>query len=219
MHAGPLLPEHPPADLHRLDPATVELSAGSLLFRVYGERFTATAFNPGHGADARFHFLHDAEGRRIPSLYAAATPAAALAETVFHDVPVRPATDRRVSFHKLRGRVLSAIETRETLQLVQLHHPGISRLGLRPRDLTDTDPSEYPRTRAWAQALHDCGSHAGLVWTSRLHNTHKAYAFFGDRVPSRTFAVADGPLALWHGPGLDRVYEHAEAAGVTIVHP
>jgi hypothetical protein len=69
------------------------------------------------------------------------------------------------------------------------------------------------------RALHDCADHAGLVWTSRLHNAHKAYAFFGDRILRPVFAVADGPLPLWHEPGLDLVYEHAEAVGVTIVHP
>lgn len=142
-----------------------------------------------------------------------------MAETIFHEVPVRPKSDRRVPKKRLEQRLLSWFRTREDLELVELHHPGLRRLDLEPRDLTDTDPSEYPRTRAWAQALHDHGDHDGLVWMSRLHNTDQAYTFFGDRVTATAFEDPEDSIELWHGPGLERIYRFAEAAGITIVHP
>ncbi|HLE84603.1 MAG TPA: RES family NAD+ phosphorylase [Thermoanaerobaculia bacterium] len=214
MPAGPW----PPADPHSLDPAIVTLRARTVLFRVHPDCLGATEFNPGLGAGGRFHFIVDEAGHSIPALYAAQTHAAALSETVFHDVPIRPKEDRRVGRRKLEGRMLSEIQTRRGIRLVELHHPGLGRLNLEPREITDTDPSEYERTRAWSQALHDAGGPAGLVWISRLHNTDKGYTFFGDRVSSDAFEATSDPLPLWLGPGLNLVYELAEAAGITIVH-
>lgn len=208
----------PPDDPGTLDPAHARLARGTWLYRVHGEDTEPNAFNPRHGDGGRFHFLQASE-RSIPSLYAAEQIPAALAETIFHDVPPRPHSSRRVAFRKLVGRRLSPILTRRDFRLVELHHPGLSRLGLEPRDLTDTPPTHYPRTRAWAQALHDAGTADGLVWMSRLHNAQKAYAFFGDRVSADDFESGGLSLPLDRGTGLDIVYEHAEAAGITIVHP
>lgn len=214
MPAGP----RPPEDPKELDPAAVPLPAGSVLFRVHSELLAVTAFNPHHGEGARFHFIDDGSGGKVPALYAAEDRPTALAETVFHDVPLRPRGARRVSFRKLEARLLSTLRTRRDLRLVQLHHPGLGRLGLEPGEITATDPSEYPRTREWAQALHRHGSHEGLVWMSRLRNTGKAYTLFGDRVSRADLEPSGRSLALWERPGLDLVYELAEAYGITIVH-
>lgn len=214
MLSGP----SPPADSRDLDPAVVTLPAGAALFRIHPGYLAATAFNPGHGIGARFHFIEDETGRRVPSLYAAETRATAVAEAVFHDVPLRPKSERRVSFRKLQGRMLASFRTRRDLRFVELHHPGLARLGLEPGELTATDPSEYPRTRQWAQALYSHGAHDGLVWVSRLHNTGRAYTFFGDRVSEGDLEPWGEPLPLFEAPGLDLVYELAEAYGITIVH-
>lgn len=214
MAPGP----RPPADPKDLDPATVTLPAGSVLFRVHPELLTATAFNPRYGEGARFHFIDAGSGEKVASLYAAEDRPTAIAETVFHDVPLRPKSARRVSFRKLEKRRLSPVRTRRDLRLVQLHHPGLGRLGLEPGDITATDPSEYPRTREWAQALHRHGGHEGLVWMSRLQNTGKACTFFGDRVSRADLESSGESLALSERPGLDLVYELAEAYGITIVH-
>lgn len=217
MHDSPW----PLSDPSTLDPAETVLEEGADLLRVHGDLWDADAFNPEHGAGGRFHFIvrEGKPSRKVPALYAAEGVGAALAESVFHDVPVRPRNDRRVAFSKLEGRVLSSIRTRRPLPLAELHHPGLGQLGLEPRDITDTYPSEYPRTRAWAQALHDAGGLQGLVWMSRLFNTERAYTFFGDRVSSDDFEITSDPVPLDDGPGLDLVYEHAEAADITIVHP
>lgn len=54
---------------------------------------------------------------------------------------------------------------------------------------------------------------------SRLHNTRKVFTFFGDRVAGSDFESGFVSLPLDHGPGLEIVYEAAEASGITIVHP
>ena len=153
MTAGP----SPPTDPGSLDPAAAVLPAGSILFRVHPDSLRANAFNPHFGLGARFHFILRDDGTKVPALYAAETPEAAIAETVFHDVPLRPRTRRQLSAWKLERRWLTRLRSLRDLQLVELHHPGLGRLGLNPDEITATDPSRYPRTRQWAQALHDHG--------------------------------------------------------------
>lgn len=215
MSPGP----RPPALPAELDPLLSTLAARSLLYRVHSVYFDASAFNPGYVGGARFHFIRDAAGARVPALYAAESEAAAIAETVFHDVPVRPAGLRVVSFsRKIRDRELSALRTRREIELVQLHDLGLDRLGLRAPEITDTDPSEYPATRRWAEALHRCGAAGGLAWMSRRYNSKRVFTFFGDRVGPGDLQPLGEPLPLGRGPGLELVYELAEAAGITVTH-
>ena len=215
MTAGPA----PPSDPRELDPASAVLPAGSTLFRVYAGTFPATAFNPSYGLGGRFHFILRADSKKVPALYGAETRAAAIAESVFHDVPLRPPEGRRLSASKLHGKTLVELRSERDLELVELHHPGLGRLGLTAEEITATNPSAYPRTRAWAQALHDRGDHQGIVWMSRLFNVDRAHTFFGDRVAETAFAAVGRPLPLWEGPGLELVYELAEQLAITIVQP
>lgn len=207
-----------PAGAPPLAPLLVTLPAGSRLFRVYPSFLEATDFNLGHGAGARFHFLSGADGAPVPSLYAAETQDAALAESIFHDVSLRPQALRILPLRKVAGRMLGALGTRRDLELVQLHDVALERLGLEPSELTSSPPSTYPRTRAWGQALHDAGAAAGLVWMSRQFNSAKACTFFGDRVFSGDFERVGPALPLDRRPGLDLVYALAERAGVVVVH-
>jgi hypothetical protein len=207
----------PPDDPGALDPLFVRMTSGSRLFRVHGGDLAAGELNPGVGLGGRFHFIQDAVGAPVPSLYGAFSESAALAETVFHDVPVRPSERRWLAAWKLEGLMLSELRTRRDLTLVELYHPGLGRLGLEPAELTATPPSQYPRTRAWAQALHRASEADGLVWMSRLHNTERVCAFFGDRVSEEGFEVVGIPLPLGYGRGFAMVIEQAEAAGITVV--
>lgn len=196
----------------------------------------ATAFNRGHGSGARFHFIRDGKGAKVPSLYAALDPYAAVAETVFHDVPTRASRSRQllgaltgdrgliieglrgVSFgRKVRGRRLSWVRTRRDLRLIQLHDLGLKRLGLEASEITDTEASAYPRTREWAEALHRSGSHDGMVWMSRQFNSRRALTLFGDRVASSDLEELHS-LRLWVPPGVALFYEIAEAAGIAVFH-
>ena len=211
------------------------MPAGALLYRVHGDSFGSRGFNPGYGTGGRFHFIRDRGGAIVPSLYAAEDPFAALAESVFHDVPVRASRPRlalgaflgrddmvtdglrgiRLRTH-VHGRALSVVRTCRSLELVQLHDLGLRRLRVEAASMTDTNPSAYARTRAWAQALHGAGTADGLVWMSRQFNSKKALTLFGDRVGPDDLETVRGPISLSSPPGLYLVYEVAEAAGVTV---
>lgn len=175
-HSGPrgLVPAPPPG----VDLPTTVLPAGTHLYRVHDARHPATGFNPGQGQPSRFAFFPDPTGRPVPVLYAGQTPQAAVFESVFHDtVPGQVVHPRQ-----WRSRVLSVLEVTRDLTVAQFHSAGLGRLDLYPRNLTDTPPTAYPQTVAWAQAAHAQGL-AGCVWMSRQHNTDQAWVLFGDRVP------------------------------------
>jgi len=217
MSAGPWPPDDPGA----LRPRVVTLPAGQVLFRVHSDASAANDPNPGYGAGGRFHFVENGSDAKVPALYAAETAAAAVAETIFHEVPIRPPRGRVpvVASRKLAGRVLSTIRTRGDLELVELHHPGLARLQLDPGEISATSPSEYPRTRAWAQALYDATRCAGLVWMSRLHNAARAYVLFGDRLAPSSLDSVEGPLPLRYGRGRQLIHQLAEDRAITIAEP
>jgi len=67
-------------DLPRLKVA--KMAPGTALYRVYDGTWGDDEHNPGFG-DARFSPFDDlADGHRVPTMYVAATPVAALLETV-----------------------------------------------------------------------------------------------------------------------------------------
>ena len=83
------------------------LSAGTPLYRVYDGTWGYDEHNPGYG-DARFSPIDDpVHGGRLPSMYLAATPTAALLETVFHDVHHDSA--RIVYERDLLGKLLARV--------------------------------------------------------------------------------------------------------------
>jgi hypothetical protein len=231
-------PPPPPTELSRLDPLFSLLPAGTLLYRVHGQGFAANAFNPGVGAGGRFHFIRaGGAGRRVPSLYGAEDPLAALAETIFQDVAPRPARGKQLLGALLgrqdllvvglggirhrshvQGRMLSTLRLRRALRLVRLQDLGLRRLGLSMAEMIASGPESYPTTRAWAEALHRGTAAQGLLWTSRQFDSRSAVHLFGDRVGSEALEVVDRPLALGSPPGLYLVYEVAEAAGITVFH-
>ena len=73
--------------------------------------------------------------------------------------------------------------------LFELVNPRLRQLGIPGRassitesELIHTPPSEYPRTRTWAQSLHaGIPLLEGLSWRPRLGGTGNAFVLFGDR--------------------------------------
>ena len=62
------------------------------------------------------------------------------------------------------------------LRLVELHDPGLRKLGLRSTNLTGTLPMRYPHTGDYGQAsLADHPDVDGYVWMSRRFNRDKVY--------------------------------------------
>ena len=186
------------------------------MLRCHHSRFGATELNPGLGG-GRFHPLHTTEGAPVSTLYGSDTPDGALSETVFHDVPVR-GSGRAIRQATLRGLLLSTLAPRRDLRLAQLHGHGLRRVGVSRNELIECEAAGYARTRRWAEALHRCPAEPdGLIWVSRQHDTSRAVVLFGDRVDRDNLEVSQPPVPLAWGPGLDRVHEAAEAAGILVI--
>ncbi|MGJ3263581.1 MAG: RES family NAD+ phosphorylase [Salinarimonas sp.] len=170
----------PPPDLD--PPNTVSLPSGTRLHRVHLSRFGGAAFNPCLGRPTRFAPITDAEGRCVPSLYAATSLQAAIFESVFHDVPVA-APFKTVPVEEATARSHSLLVTRRPLLLAELRAPDLAKWGMAHRELVSAPASDYERTARWAEALHNRFPDLdGLVWTSNRCDPDRATLLFGDRV-------------------------------------
>jgi hypothetical protein len=184
--------------------------------RCHDSRFGATEFNPGFGR-GRFHPFQDAQGVAVLTLYGASGLMGALSESIFHQIPVRGPV-RAIRRSTLRPMQVSVLAPGRDLKLVQLYDFGLRRLEVSRVELIDSEAAHYPRTAAWAAALHAwSGEVDGLVWVSRLHDTAFALVLFGDRVARRDLEVVEPPLPIFLGEGLARVQEAAEQAKITIL--
>ena len=209
-----MLVQDPPDDL--IDRVTEDQwPAGDMLVHCWREPHGPDVFNPGFGG-GRFHSF-DAGHPPAPvsTWYAGEDEAVCLAESVFHDVVL--GSGAFLAGRHLVGRRLSrlSLDYSRSLRLVQLHDPGLAKLGLRPRNLTDTTSYHYPRTVSWARAIHDQIAWAqGLVWHSSKYNTRRSLVLFGDR--SVGAMTAEPPLALDRGLGLALVHQVAHELGILV---
>ncbi|HET9212293.1 MAG TPA: RES family NAD+ phosphorylase [Thermoanaerobaculia bacterium] len=184
--------------------------------RSHKSDFGATELNPGYGS-GRFHPFTDSRGQAVPTLYGSSCLEGALAETVFHGVPIR-GRGRYLRSSVLKTYLVSVVMPRRDLRLVQLHGFGLRRLGLSRSELIDSDPSQYERTVRWAAALYAWSQEIdGLVWVSRQYDTSRSLVLFGDRVRREDLEVAEVPLPLGKGIGLKKVQRAAEQAGIAIL--
>jgi hypothetical protein len=216
-----LLVPDPPDDLEKKVTLSKWADTGTRVFRCHPAGIDACSFNPGPGGAGRFHWFQDAAGISVPILYAAETVDAALAETIFRDVPV---TGRKfVPAHRLVGRSLTELVVdplRPPLQLVELHDPGLFRLNVRPRQLTATTSFHYTRTAAWACAIHRQVAWAqGLVWMSGRLNTSRCLVLFGDRTSPASLRQVSPPLPLYEGDGARALIDLGRRLGITVAHP
>lgn len=201
------------------DPLLETWPAGRQIHRVFDHEHPADGFNPGEATDVRgrFHFFEDPSGRRVPVLYGAAGDEAAIAETVFHDVPVR-GPHRVVLERRVEPLSLCRLRPARDLTLVALYGFGLRRLGVKARELTDTEASAYPQTVPWAEALHRAAPSAdGLVWMSRQYNAQEAVVLFGDRVEDGELQLVGEPRPLITGPGRRVLDAAANLCDVAIV--
>lgn len=189
------------------------LAPGTELVRVHHRRFAPCEFNPAARPRGRFRPFGDPV---TPTLFAARDADTALAESVFHDVPIRGL--RRLARAALAERVLSRIVSRRELTLISLHGYGLQRLGVAHGELIESPPTAYPWTAEWGRALHAAHPHAdGIVWMARRFTGRPALMLFGDRVGPEDIAVATAPTALWLGDGLDWVEAAAQRAGIALL--
>lgn len=179
-------------DGREVDPLEEALPEGTVLFRVHQNRFSADEYHPGPATSrvsTRFAFFGSPT---VPVLYAAETPAAAISETLLHDVPIEGG---RVDVDLVQSRILSQVVTTRTLRLLALHGHGFRRIGTEADRVTRTLPSRYADSMPWARAAHEAGFD-GLVWMSRHHDTSRAYALFGRGGGHSDVQAVPGPGAV-----------------------
>lgn len=216
---GRFLSADTPAPSAGLDLSMIILPVDSILHRVHLAHYGATAFNPGVHGNARFSPIRNAEGQPIPTLYAGASLACALMETVFNDVPHVPGF-KSLDRARFIRQVHSTLTLRQPLQLVDLASIPLRRLGISRRQLIDTEKDTYPATRRWAEAIHtQCPSAQGLSWISRQDDSARALVLFGDRIEAGALVQsnASSPLLDEAGSCCDAVLDLAERLGVCIV--
>jgi hypothetical protein len=214
----PVVP--PPPDFTSSKPRIFIWGNGRPIIRVHKTIYAATEFSPGAAAGiaGRFHFFQDSAGMTVSVLYGAETEDAAIAETIFRDVPVM-GPSRILLKSKLTDLSIATIVSKRDLKLAELFGFGLRRLGVRPEQLTATEASEYQFTVPCAKALYDAfDTMDGFIWMSRHFNASKAMVIFGSRVSSAELETIEAsiPLAV-PGPGLTKVYEAANKADITIV--
>ena len=203
---------HPPAPF---DPLIEELPTGFPLYRVFRVRpgRTATTFNPGLGRPTRFAFFGHPV---VPALYAGSTPEAAVAETLLHDAPLSGGV---VLGSVAEQHVAALIRPTRTLRVAQLHGFGLRRLGVTAAQVTETPPTDYPSTVAWAEAAHAVGCD-GVSWMGRQHNSSRAFVLFGDRVqPSELAVDASWAQAFASASGREWLAEICAASAVALTPP
>ena len=146
------------------------------LFRVYRSHREATEFNPNDrgASSARFSPFGDPP---VPTMYAAATEVSAIAESLFHDIPIGGG---RLLPRQYLGAVLGLLRPVRDLNLAALHGFTARRLGIDTAIVRSAEPNEYALTARWGEAAYRAGFD-GMVWMSRRYDSEKAYVFFGDR--------------------------------------
>lgn len=204
----------PPATLHV---TLITLSREQVLHRVHSDEYEGDQFNPGVKGNARFSPIRTAKGDPIPTIYAADTFDAALMESVFHDVPHAPGF-KQFDKRKLEGQEHSKVQVTQDLKLADLTSKPLRKLGPTRKQLIDTEKDQYPKTREWAQAIHE--QHLdiqGLYWTSRQDDSARSVMLFGDRVPEGTLQqVGDSRSLLKDEQAYGEVLDVAEVIGVVI---
>lgn len=207
------LPEPPDRPAFELEP----MPAGARLVRVHGDELGEIEFNPSPTPAARFRPI----GRPIaPTLYAGVDEDVAIAEGLFHDVPIRPGVVRQYPLAGLNGRVISELEPTRELRLIQLHGYGLQRLGLTHGELIETPAAAYGWTARWAQALCDAAAEAdGLVWMSRRFTGRVAVMLWrgAGRIGRGDLTVTARARPLWEGAGRELVLEAALRADIRLI--
>jgi hypothetical protein len=143
------------------------------------------AGDPGDSSiDGRFHPFASAAEVRVPTLYAASSLTAAIAESLLHDLSLVPIDHPyTLSMAKVVLHKFSVMCFTSATRLIDLTGAGADRLRI-PNELISWCPrEEYPVTRAAARLLHTkYASAKGIRWTSRRYPPEDCVVLFGDRV-------------------------------------
>src|SRR3954447_12647296 len=183
----------PPRTRAALDPLLMSWPTGEVIYRGCDVHRGCRNFSAGNAAHPG-RFQPCTAGRRRtppPVFYGAGDVDAALSEMVFHDLPIRGR--KHLAHAQLVHRLAVAPIARRDLLLVDLTSDAPRRRGLTRGELIESDSRSYPRTAAWARALHDHWQRVdGLLWASGQRDTSRALLLFGDRVKASELALAPG---------------------------
>ncbi len=193
------------------------MPAGTRLVRVHDRYRGGIDFNSSPEPVARFRPI----GKPVvPTLYAGVDEDVALAEGLFHDVPIRPNVIRQYPLAGLNGRVISELTPTRELALIQLHGYGLQRLSLTHGELIETPAAAYEWTARWARALHAADPQAdGLVWMSRRFTGRRAIVLWRGkgRVGHNDLTVTMPARPLWEGLGRELALEAAQRADIRLI--
>jgi hypothetical protein len=202
---------------------TVPLAAATPLYRVYDATRGYDEHNPGYG-DARFSPIDDpATGKRLPSMYLAASRTAALLETVFRDV--HHASGRIIYERDLVGKLLAHMLVPAVAALGDLRDPQLARMGVQRSQVVSSPAEHYPCTRRLAIQASAAHTMQGLIWHSRQAELAgeapaEVIVLFGEpRYRSGRGSwplLSPGTSTLYEGPGRLLVDEIAEALEAVI---
>src|SRR6185436_541707 len=115
-----------PKPPRRLRPRTTIWPAGQSLLRVHRLERGPAEFSTGDDVSGRYHFFRRADGVVVPALYCAENSDAAIAETLFRDVPLSGAL-KSIRKSRLIGLALSTIRPTLDLTLIELLGHGLRR--------------------------------------------------------------------------------------------
>lgn len=192
------------------------IPAGTRLIRVYRlGRHGPTDFNrnvpvpPGGG---RFDTLDAAYGH----LYAAQTPAGAVAEALLRGRGGPTASNRILPRATLNDRAMAEVELLRSTFVVSLRGPDIGQV-CQDAWLTKCEGDGYPVTRRWGVAIRDWApKDAGFVWWARRDEHELALVLYDDRMATVDLRLIGAPVALDHGPGFDLVVSILARHNVTV---
>jgi hypothetical protein len=171
LDSGPL----PPTDFLSRDPRIEVVPRGASFVRIHRSALGALHF--GMSGDNRF----DDPERHYGVCYAARSLEGAFAETCLREVGAR-----LVSLSGLAARSVTTLRAETELRLVELHGPGLARLGATAAVTSGT----YDISQPWSRALYvHPAAVDGIVYRSNHDNGELCVALF-DRCRHRLAAEA-----------------------------
>ncbi len=183
-----------------------ELPVGTRLLRVHHAEAPPLGYNrrvpemPWEGG--RFDNLRPGDGHA----YAGQDMLTAVAETLLRKMCAE-AGAALVPRAAIAGKAVTTLEVAVPLGVLPMHGEGLIAARI-PPEVFGCEPLGYGTTREWSESMREWEPEAsGISWRSRFANDGLAYVLYASRVPAGALRVADGPLPLDDGEGLERLLD------------
>lgn len=195
-----------------------ELPVGTRLLRIHRADVPPLAYNervpemPWEGG--RFDNVRPGDGYA----YAGQDMLTAVAETLLRKM-CADAGASLVPRAAIAGKAVTTLEVAAPLGVLAMHGDGL--IGARvPPSVFACEPLGYETTREWAESMRGWKPEAaGIAWRSRFANDGLSYVLYRSAVPAGALRVADGPLPLDGGDGLERLLDVLRPLRFTMATP